>query len=53
MLSSNVIMFMYNHVATLFIYNHVPAIFLHGINGDSAGNYMDEEFTGGMFFRRE
>jgi hypothetical protein len=33
----------------------VPTLALHGINGDSAGNYhhMDEESTGIMGFRRE
>jgi hypothetical protein len=33
----------------------VPTLALHGINGDSAGNYhhIDEESTGRMGFRRE
>jgi hypothetical protein len=33
----------------------VPTLALHGINGDSAGNYhlMDEESAGGRGFRRE
>jgi hypothetical protein len=33
----------------------VPTLELHGINGDSAGNYhlIDEESTGGMGFCRE
>jgi hypothetical protein len=33
----------------------VPTLALHGINGNSAGNYhlMDEEFTGEIGFRRQ